>query len=217
MKPEYVQYGCGLSCPDGWLNFDASPRLRLERLPAVGRAFDAFGERLFPKGVRYGDIVRGLPVPDGCACAVYCSHVLEHIDRESVMIALKNTYRILKPGGVFRLVVPDLAWRAEEFVRAHERGDPSAADEFMRKSHLGQGNSASGLMNRLRQVLGNSDHRWMYDEAAMTTLLASTGFVGIRRCRHGDAADQAFALVEDEGRFVDAGHVELALEARRAI
>lgn len=99
MTPEYVQYGCGLSCPDGWLNFDASPRLRVEKLPIIGRALEASGKRLFPKSVRYGDIVRGLPVPSGCARAVYCSHVLEHIDRVSIVLALKNTYKMLKPGG----------------------------------------------------------------------------------------------------------------------
>lgn len=32
----FVQYGCGLAAPDGWINFDASPRLRFERLPGAG-------------------------------------------------------------------------------------------------------------------------------------------------------------------------------------
>ena len=63
MKPpsgEYVQYGCGMSCPDLWINFDASPRLRLQRLPIVGRAFQ-WGKIVFPKNVRYGDIIRAFP------------------------------------------------------------------------------------------------------------------------------------------------------------
>src|SRR5262245_22988509 len=29
----YVQYGCGLSAPDDWLNFDASPTLWLQLIP----------------------------------------------------------------------------------------------------------------------------------------------------------------------------------------
>lgn len=216
MTSDYIQYGCGLSCPDGWLNFDASPRLRIERLPIVRQALGGSGKILFPKGVRYGDIVRGLPLPDGSAKAVYCSHVLEHIDRTSIVTALRNTYRILRPGGVFRLVVPDLAWRAEEFVSAHGRGDINAADAFMRTCHLGQKEAATGVMKRARQVFGNSDHRWMYDEAGMTALLDRAGFVAIRRCHFGDAEDQAFSLVENEGRFVDSGNYELALEARRS-
>jgi SAM-dependent methyltransferase len=217
MPHEYVQYGCGLSCPDGWINFDASPRLRFERLPIVCQFLDTFDRGLFPKEVRYGDIVSGLPVPDGCAKAVYCSHVLEHIDRESVVKALKNTYRILRPGGTFRLVVPDLAWRAEHFLSAHLRSEPNAADEFMRLSHLGQETAATGIIRRLRGVFGNSNHLWMYDEALMTSLLERTGFVSIRRCHLGDAEDPVFGQVEEEGRFVDGGYDELALEALRPI
>ncbi|HEX6859864.1 MAG TPA: hypothetical protein VF138_06660, partial [Caulobacteraceae bacterium] len=60
----YVQYGCGLSAPDGWLNFDASPTLRLQRLPLVGRLLTR-GRVRFPEAVRYGDITRGLPLADG--------------------------------------------------------------------------------------------------------------------------------------------------------
>ena len=58
----YVQYGCGLSCPAGWLNFDASPTLRLQRLPAIGRLF--VNSVRFPDRVHYGDIRKGLPIAD---------------------------------------------------------------------------------------------------------------------------------------------------------
>ena len=37
----YLQYGCGWDALDGWLNFDASPTLRMERIPAVGKALSA--------------------------------------------------------------------------------------------------------------------------------------------------------------------------------
>ena len=66
-----VQYGCGSSAPEGWLNFDASLRVRL-----------GIRGKVFPRNVRYGDIVRGLPIKaikDGTAKAVYASHILEHL------------------------------------------------------------------------------------------------------------------------------------------
>ena len=37
MNSPYVQYGCGLSAPHEWLNFDASPILRLQKLPLLGQ------------------------------------------------------------------------------------------------------------------------------------------------------------------------------------
>ncbi len=39
MSTIYVQYGCGLSAPAGWNNYDASPTLRLQKLPVVGDIF----------------------------------------------------------------------------------------------------------------------------------------------------------------------------------
>ena len=97
----------------GWRNFDASPTLRIERLPLVGR-FVKLNPQRFPDAVEYGDVVRGLPVPDASCAAVYASHVLEHLTLADFRVALAHTYRMLAPRGLFRLVVPDLeAWRAK--------------------------------------------------------------------------------------------------------
>lgn len=211
----YIQYGCGLSCPDGWLNFDGSPTLRVERLPLFGGAMRRAGKAVFPGNVLYGDIVKGLPVKKGVASGVYSSHVLEHLDRTSVSRALSNTYDLLAPGGAFRLVVPDLSWRTQQFIKAHEKGCWSAADDFMTCTYLGVFEPSSGIRDRLRTIFGNSAHRWMYDFALMKRLLEDAGFSDIRRCKFGDAVDPMFALVEEYDRFYDGGHEELAIEARR--
>src|SRR5215467_954787 len=121
----YVQYGCGLSCPAGWVNFDASPTLRLQRLAVIGRLFGKAAPR-FPEGIRYGDILNGLPVADGTADGVYASHVLEHLSLADCAAALRNTFRLLRPGGIFRLVIPDLEARARKYLERFEGGDPEA-------------------------------------------------------------------------------------------
>jgi hypothetical protein len=33
----YVQYGAGNEAVQGWLNFDASPTLRIQKMPLIGR------------------------------------------------------------------------------------------------------------------------------------------------------------------------------------
>lgn len=75
---QYVQYGCGLSAPNEWQNFDASPTLRFERLFLIGHLYTKSKSR-FPKNVKYGDIVKGLPVFIDSCKGVYCSHILEHL------------------------------------------------------------------------------------------------------------------------------------------
>jgi SAM-dependent methyltransferase len=214
-QPIYVNYGCGSHAPKEWLNFDASPRLWLERVPVLGPIFGHTVGLVFPRQVRYGDIVAGLPVSTATAAGVYCSHVLEHLAREEVAQALAETWRILAPGGRFRLVVPDLAWRAAEYLAAERTDDPHAADQFLRSCLLGISAWPHGIIERLRYHLSLNAHRWMYDYAAMDALLTAAGFVAIRRCQFGDGDDPFFAAVEDRSRFFDGQHRELAIEARK--
>jgi SAM-dependent methyltransferase len=109
------------------MNFNASPRLMLERLPLIRVVLGRLDAALFPGNVRIGDIVRGLPLPDRSCAGVYCSHVVEHIPRNDVVVALQNTAKLLKPGGIFRIVVPDLRWRADRYLRAAEGSKSDAA------------------------------------------------------------------------------------------
>ena len=212
-KGLHVQYGCGICAPAGWLNFDASPRLRLERIPGLRGILRSTMGLLFPPNVRFGDIVRGLPVPDNSAYGVYCSHVLEHLARDDLAPALHNTLRILRPGGTFRLVVPDLRWRALRYVAAAASGDHFAADQFMSATSLGWGVRPKDLVSNARVYFGHNTHLWMYDFASLKSKLDAAGFVAIRRCELGDARDRMFDLVEDTSRFFDDGERELAIEA----
>jgi hypothetical protein len=186
----YVQYGCGFSAPDGWLNFDASPTLRFERLPLIGSLYTRNARR-FPKGVRYGNIVRGLPVESSSADGVFCSHVLEHLSLRDCEQALRNTHSYLKTGATFRLVVPEMEHLARDYIAS---GD---VHRLMRDSCLGMERRASAL----QAIFGNSSHLWMWDEPAMRAQLQASGFRSIRRAQFNDSADARFREVEDPERF----------------
>ncbi len=208
-KSGYVQYGCGWSAPKEWTNFDASLTLKWERLPILGRYTK--NSRHFPVNVRPGDVVKGLPVPDESCQGAYASHVLEHLALEDFQKALQNTYRILRKGGIFRLVVPDLEWSAREYIARLDRGEPNPNAFFLRDAHLGCEKRERGLMGLARKLFNTSMHLWMWDEISITQALKIQGFRQIRRCRFGDCEDPMFSLVEDQGRFENA----VAMEARR--
>lgn len=206
----YVQYGCGFCAPDGWLNFDASPTLRFERLSLIGRLYTK-NSRRFPSNVRYGDIRRGLPLPDACCTGIYASHVLEHLSLRDFEQALVETYRILRPNGTFRLVVPDLHVLAERYVERARGGDPLASITFMTAAHLGLAERKQGLGGLLTEWLGNARHLSMWDFSSLRHALKRVGFTDIRRATFNDSDDPAFLAVEDPGRFIDA----CAVQARR--
>lgn len=209
MTKLYVQYGCGLSAPQEWINFDASPMLRIQKIPVIGKLLGSRQSVTFPANVRYGDIIKGLPVKEGSCDGIYCSHVLEHLSLADFRIALKNTYRMLKPGGTFRCVVPDLEQYARDYLSAIDSGDASASIAFVgTRSLLGMEKRPRGIAGLMRTYLGNAHHRWMWDHHSMEAELRHAGFSKIRRCRFNDSADHMFTLVEDASRFEDAVAME---------
>ena len=197
----YVQYGCGWDAPEGWLNYDGSPTLWVERLPIFGKALSLVLKRnaaLFPSNVQFGDIVKGLPLSDGSSEGVYCSHVLEHLSLEDFRLALKNTMKVLFPGGVFRGVLPDLA----HYVRAYVESDsPDAALTFMTSTGLGESVRARGGKAFVKEFLGGARHRWMWDYPSLERELSNAGFENIRRAEFGDSSYKKFCEVERKGRW----------------
>ena len=104
----WANFGCGGVFHSAWDNYDLTP---------AGTS------------VRKIDLSRKIPLNDGSYRAIYCSHVIEHVDRGCVGSILREFRRILQPGGILRLVVPDLALIVstylEEFQRA-KRGEAEA-------------------------------------------------------------------------------------------
>jgi SAM-dependent methyltransferase len=200
----YIQYGCGWCAPSGWRNFDASPTLRFERLPLIGRLYTKNKLR-FPENAEYGDIVKGLPVKAESCDAVYCSHILEHLSLEDFRIALRNTLALLRPGGLFRLVVPDLEYLAKVYLT-----NPSSdsALSFMRGTSLGYETRRRNLTSFLASWLGNSHHLWMWDYKSIEEELERAGFVDIRRAVIGDSSEPRYSEVEDKERWENCLGVE---------
>ena len=193
----YVQYGCGNSAPLGWQNFDNSLTLLFERIPIIGSLYTKNATR-FPKEVKYGDIIKGLPVAEESCMGVYCSHLLEHLSLYDFRIALQNTFKILQSGGIFRLVVPDLDYSAKSYLN-----DTSydASYKFMRNTFLGLEKRNRSLMGFLSSWFGNSNHLWMWDNKSLQFELKEVGFIGIRRAYFGDSKDAEFYKVEDQSRW----------------
>ena len=91
-KLNYLNIGCGKRFHKAWINLDV--------LPA-------------DTNVIHCDVTKGLPFKDDSMDMVYHSHVLEHLSQEKGKQLINECYRVLKKGGILRVVVPDL----EQIVR----------------------------------------------------------------------------------------------------
>lgn len=175
----------------------------------LGKMYTKNGQR-FPENVRYGDILKGLPLAPRTCKGIYASHVLEHLALDHFHLALDNTRRILGDGGIFRLVVPDLALCARQYLAELATGSSEAAHNFLSSAHLGRVTTRPGLAGHIHRALNRSNHLWMWDAPAMMAVLDQHGFTSLRQCQFGDCEDPMFSLVEDERRFAGA----VAIEAR---
>jgi predicted SAM-dependent methyltransferase len=205
----YVQYGCGLSAPQGWLNFDASPTLRIQRIPVIGKTLSQ-RKVIFPDNVKYGNILKRLPGIAYNSCdGIYCSHVLEHLSLHDCRKAIEETYNLLKPGGIFRCVLPDLETYIRDYNQMRNAHNPAASMHFMNQSLLGLTERPKGIKGLMVQMMGNSHHLWMWDQYSLTVELQEAGFTSVRSCSFNDSSDEQFKMIEEASRFEAA----FALEA----
>lgn len=203
---QYMQYGCGYtSNPEGWINFDASPTLFLQRVPILRIFTCRYLKPRFSDDVFFGDILHNLPIEKESCKGIYCSHVLEHLSLEDFRTALKNTYDYLAPKGIFRLVMPDLDSFIQQYVTSN---NPDASIYFMKASLLGTTKRERSLSAFLRSYLGNSHHLWLWSYESAKSELEKVGFSEIRRAQFGDSRDPKFIEIEDESRWKDCLGIE---------
>ena len=110
--PRLLNVGCGQRFHNAWTNIDL--------------------ESTDPSVQQY-DITKGLPFEDQQYDAVYHSHVLEHLDPADGDRLLEDCYRVLKPGGVLRIVIPNLEQIATLYLENHRQawdGDETAAANY---------------------------------------------------------------------------------------
>lgn len=67
--------------------------------------------------VKSHNLLEGIPYPDESADVVYHSHLLEHLTKPDAYLFMQECFRVLKPGGVIRVVVPDLEQIVAEYLK----------------------------------------------------------------------------------------------------
>jgi predicted SAM-dependent methyltransferase len=87
--------GCGNQIFQGWINID---------IICTG------------PGVVAHDLSTGVPLPDASCEVVYHSHVLEHLKRPDAQFFMRECFRVLKPGGILRVAVPDLEQVCRQYL-----------------------------------------------------------------------------------------------------
>jgi predicted SAM-dependent methyltransferase len=161
-----LHIGCSAKLKKDWLNIDLCPQADMTL-----------------------DMRERLPFSDDSCSIIYSEHFLEHLDYpDQANFFLKECYRVLEPGGLFSVGVPDTEWPIAEYAGqkmegyfriAKERWHPEWCETEMEhiNYHFRQGDQ----------------HRFAYDFKTLAKALARIGFQEIQRRdfdRELDSADR---------------------------
>ena len=162
-----LNWGCGEHTAPGWINSDrkSGPNIDLE-----------------------ADILRGLPLDDESIDYAVSIHALPELALPDIQPTLTELYRVLKPGGVLRLGLPDLGKGIRAYLRRED--DYFTVDDEIQ--------SAGGRFIVHMLWYGYTRTLFTFDFAA--ELLGKAGFVEIAQCEIGRTASAFGAITELDNR-----------------
>lgn len=177
MSVKRLNVGCGSCVAPGWTNAD-----RLER-----------------EGIDFAcDIRDGLPVGPDCFDYVVAIHMLQDLSYTEVLPVLIEFRRVLKPGGILRLGLPDL----DKALDAYLRRDP-------RYFYVPDHDAASVGSKLVTQLVWYGSVRTPLNYEFIEEWLRKAGFDEVNRCAfkhtqtvHADIVD--LDNRERESLFVEA-------------
>ncbi len=163
----------------------------------------------FSSGADYGaDLRYPLLIDDEVFDGIFTEHTLEHLGYDQVKRVLAECLRILKPGGRIRVIVPDLALFAENYVH----GNDAWFREWEREVLEPRGRKLASNMEALSFVTQEYGHRSAWDVETMQGFLSRAGFTNVERCALREGGD-AHLLRDKVDR--DRAMVSLYVEATK--
>ena len=198
-----LNLGCGTQTSPApeVINIDWSIALRIRRnrslraiAPIVMRGGRLMRFKKLPDNIKVWDLSRGIPFDSDTIDAVYHSHMLEHLDRDVARQFLLECKRVLKPGGIVRIVVLDFEILCQKYLshiadceyhpdeaKNHEQYIASIIEQSVRKEAWGT--SQQRPLRRFIEnlVLGDDrkrgeTHQWMYDRISLKSTLNELGY-----------------------------------------
>jgi predicted SAM-dependent methyltransferase len=143
--PLHLHLGCGPRYLDGFVNVDANPFNRIDL---------------------WLDVRNGLPFPTNYADSIYSTHMFEHFYPDELQQLVNECFRILRPGGGIRLVVPSLS--SAIIAYAEKRHDWFYEDYPRHYDSLG------GRFSNF--IFCDGQHRTAFDLSYLDEVLRAAGF-----------------------------------------
>ena len=205
-----LNLGCGENALDGWTNIDGGDAVRYAA-PEHDQVL-----RL--------DVFDALDALEDDSCDVIASeHFYEHFTLDDGYLMACAWHRVLRPGGVVRVVTPDLEMEAKILLGIHK---PEPAELYAKhkarwldhrhRSEAQRFLTPGMLLNFGMRLDG---HLFVYDFDTLKAQLESAGFEDVRRCRFGESEHPDLAGIDKHDGGVTGGEwakdIQLVVEAKK--
>ncbi len=167
-----LQIGAGEFSFPGWLNTDIEPR----------------------EGQAYLDATQRFPLPDSSFQLVFGEQLLEHLSYEEGLGMMKESFRILVPGGKIRVATPNLL-KLTELLRDDKSPEQIAYIRAKMDWHRWSTtpDPASFIINSEMYEFG---HRFLYTPKMLRSTMEAAGFTQIQEYLSGESNDVALKRLE---------------------
>ena len=98
-KSLFINLGCGGFSHKKWINYDLPGKTEYFKKILGKPNIDFYPLDLCDENSKINQ-------DDNTVDLVYISHVIDHLDKKSISRTLRDIYRVLKPGGILRIVLP---------------------------------------------------------------------------------------------------------------
>lgn len=198
-----LNLGCGTQVLDGWINVDYAVGARFSKIPffrLLNKQLKIF-DLDYSENIYLHDLTQQFPWSDCSIDILYSSHTLEHLSKEDGYRFLAECHRVLRKGGIIRIIVPDLQYYIVEYTEGRIQ-----ADEFVKELDVLYRRSNNKLKDRLAPFI-QSPHKCMYDSSRLLAILKEIGFKASNRAPFdSDIGD--IHLIELEKRTENAVIIE---------
>jgi predicted SAM-dependent methyltransferase len=181
LSKQYLNIGCGPNLDDKYLNLDYQWRPKLDLC---------------------WDITKGIPLSDNSIQGIYTEHCLEHITFESCQDAINAFYRILKPSGSVRIIVPD----AELYINLYVESKCGKTVNFPYTTEQDIESGYTPLM-AVNRVFRNHGHLFAYDHDTLSMMLMKAGFINITKEVYMEGRCKEL-LLDSESRKIESLYIE---------
>lgn len=125
------------------------------------------------------DLRSPLPYTDNTVDFIINEHFIEHLTVEEGLKFLEECFRVLKPGGVFRIATPDLTYTLFRYFFFWKKQD------WIKKYRYEWLKTKGEMINLCFHEWG---HKYLYDREELIKRLKEAGFKKIKRVKFGKSS-----------------------------